>query len=102
MIQDHKTIRIGGIDYRVEYVPGLHEDGAKLTGCISHNHTLIQIEADQAAPSMMQTLFHEILHAILEQAGQREGVSHKALAALAYGLVGVLRDSPWLGLVVEL
>ena len=102
MIQDHKVIRIGGLDYRINYVQGLHDDDVKLCGNCSHVQTTIGIEENQSDWSMMQTLFHEILHVVAEQAGQRKAVIHEALAGMAYGLMGVLRDNPWLGQVAEL
>jgi hypothetical protein len=40
------------------------------------------------------TLWHEIIHAILDQAGQ--GCEEGAVDALAHGVVSVLRDNPML------
>lgn len=91
------VIRIGGIDYEVEEVPNLcTEDGAKrLNGDIFHDRCQIRVDQNLSPQIKSVTVWHEIIHGILTQAGARKQ-DETQIEALAYGIVQVLRDNPQL------
>jgi len=93
----HKTVKIGPIAYALVEVGDLHSGGVELDGQVRHCLSEIRIERDQEEQSKTQTLWHEIVHIILNQAGRREDSKNEDLVeALAYGLMGVIQDNPWL------
>jgi hypothetical protein len=91
-----QSMRIGAVDYTVHVVADLKDGSQKLSGWIQHERTRIWLERDQSAQVMRQTLWHEVLHALLVQAGHDGTLSDPVIEALAYGIVGVLRDNLWL------
>lgn len=91
-----KAIRVGGIDYTIARVRGLHaEDGQKLSGHIIYDRCRIEIERDLAPASAQQVLWHEALHALLTHSGRNQH-DEGQIEVLSYGLMALLRDNPWL------
>lgn len=89
------TIRIGGVDYSVVTVQGLRDGKHELNGRIRYNQCLIEIEADMHPHKQFITLWHEILHGLIEHAGieqPEEGI----ILSLGYGITQVLRDNEYL------
>jgi len=86
-------IIIGAIAYEVIEVAELASEHGTLCGEISSTKCRIRIDADMAAPVKQVTLWHEIIHGILFNAGYREH-DEQQIDALAYGLMQVLRDNP--------
>jgi len=88
-----EAVKIGGIVYQVQLVPDLADGKQKLDGHIQYRPCLIQIEAQLAEQMQMLTLWHEILHAMLTQAGQKQ-LPEPVIEALTYGIFQALRDNP--------
>lgn len=91
-----ETVKIGGVDYIVEYVPDLRDGDQGLNGWIRYNDCKIQIDADLSDQRKRIVLWHEIVHGLLENAGAESEHDEKIVVALGYGLVQVLRDNPQL------
>lgn len=92
------NVKIGAVNYSIKEVHDLHRvesDGKKtgLHGQILYTTCQISIEKEQAHDVNVSTLWHEIVHGILTQAGQNEQ-DENHICALGYGLVQVLRDNP--------
>ncbi len=93
-------IRIGFHDYEVEYVEGLEIEDNEIMGVIYENAKKIFVSAchhEQDVPktSLVQTLMHEILHAIdfmteFEVFKDKEG----AIEVFSEYLCMVIRDNP--------
>jgi hypothetical protein len=96
-VRNHpETIKVGAIIYQIVDVPGLHnETGEKYDGHILYSKEEIRLEADLASQTKRQTLWHEVIHAILIQAGHQKH-DEGQVDALAYGIMNVLQDNPWL------
>ena len=92
------TIKIGGMVFSLEEITGLHEDGTKLSGRIRYDGCVISIETGDCAQAKWQTTWHEVIHALFHQSGRRE-VGHDVVDMLAFGVLQVLRDNPWLARV---
>lgn len=93
-------IKIGPITYNIVAVPGLHSnDGKSLYGEVKYGLCEVRIEADNSPQQDRQTLWHEIVHIILEQLGRGDGgdVGKEGLVdSMAYALMQVVQDNPWL------
>lgn len=92
-----KTLKVGGITYKVEEVKDLHlMDGegnkSDFHGLIYHDSATIQLEQDQSEDVKKATLIHEALHAILTQSGH-ENHDESVITALGYGLLRFIRDN---------
>lgn len=89
-----RSVRIGGMDYAVEYVQDLHDDTGKLDGRIHHGRTTIQLDAGMSDQGMDQALLHELVHGILTQLGKQKISRDEGLVdALAYSIVQIIRDN---------
>jgi hypothetical protein len=89
-----KTLRVGPIDYDVTFVPRLQADGESVNGYISHNACTVEVDAEMAPQTRAVTVWHETLHAILVQSGRVNDHDEELIDAIAYGIIGVLRDNP--------
>lgn len=67
-----KSFRIGSVDYAVKEVEGLHDSGQELLGCVTYHDTLIRIDSESSECRKKGVLIHEILHAMLYEAGYDE------------------------------
>jgi hypothetical protein len=92
-----EQIKIGPIVYELVDVAGLHdqEDRCKLDGHIRYGPCIIELEKNLSPQARCQVLWHEVLHAILAHAGYQKH-DDCLLDALAYGIMAVLQDNPWL------
>ena len=90
-----RSIKIGGLSFRVEFVQRLLSDdgNTKLNGHIRYGPCLIQVEIENNEQVQKITVLHEIMHGILTQAGIEED-HEKLVEILAYGLFGVLINNP--------
>ena len=84
-----ETITIGAVVYRVVE----RELDGTLCGDIDPMACRIRIRDDMHAQAQQVTLWHEVIHGILMNAGYRDH-DEQQIDALAYGLVQVLRDNP--------
>jgi hypothetical protein len=89
-----RQLRIGPYIYRVEYVDGLRaDDDTRLAGNIEYERAVISIDQNSIEAVQLVTLFHEVIHGILANAG----ITHhkeRLIDAIATGLVQVLIDNP--------
>jgi len=67
-IFDEKEIKVGGALYIVQEVEGLQRKYG-LFGQVDFSDCVIQIDADLTTERKEQTLVHEVLHAIMFEAG---------------------------------
>jgi hypothetical protein len=96
-------IKIGPMVFQVTKVGALkNSKGERFDGWIYHDTCRICLDENLTDQYERVVLWHEIIHEILTQAGvedQNEGL----IDAMAYGLVGVLQDNPWLaGWMIDL
>jgi len=96
-------IKIGPITYEIVAVPGLRseDDGKKLFGEVKHGSCEIRIESEYSPQQRRQTLWHEILHVVLTQLGRKENQDESLVDSLAYAMMRVVEDNPWLGVSAE-
>lgn len=90
-------IKIGPTRFQITVIENLRDprNDESLDGHILYGESRIYLNAKLGDQSRRQTLWHEILHAVLVQAGVQEH-DEQQIDALAYGVVGVLQDNPWL------
>lgn len=89
-----KTLRICGFDYSVSFKEAPIVGGELCDG--SHNRSTLQIEIREGLPPQMKylTLWHEILHAIIDSAALKVENEEAVVEAVANGIVQVLQDNP--------
>jgi Zn-dependent peptidase ImmA (M78 family) len=92
------TVRIGILDYEIRERKGLRQDAdPKACGRFNYAEQAIDLETELPQPFKRVVLWHEIVHAILEQSGHCDYKHDESLCdALSYALVQILRDNPWL------
>ena len=89
-----KSIKVGALHFEVELVRDFNEDGRPLDGQIDHGMAKITIKGNLNKQLQVQTLLHEIVHAIESQTGRRQELKEPMIDALAFGFYQVLRDNP--------
>ena len=89
-------IKIGAVCYSLEYIENLQDDGRPLDGQIDHGLAKISIKSNMDDQIRVQTLLHEIIHAIETQTGRRRELKEPMIDALAFGIYQVMRDNPHL------
>ena len=94
------NVKIGPLVYKVVFDGNLTgEEGPPIFGAIVISKSTIFVE-DLADDQWKRiTLLHEIIHAMLDQAGQEQ--NENVINALAHGVYGLLKDNPdlieWIG-----
>ena len=87
------SVKVGPIIYQVIETRGLvSSEGKKLDGQIDYGGCLIEIEEGIHPQQKALTLAHEIIHAIMFQAGYTEH-DESVIDSLAYGWLSVLQDN---------
>lgn len=97
---NHKFIWIGPLLYTIEEVPNLVGTGSngnltQFYGQVDFGEQTIKIEANNSPERQYITLWHELVHVIMEQAGQ--DIPETAVEALGYGIAQVIKENPWMG-----
>ena len=78
-------IKIGPMEFTIEAVNDLQEGNAKLLGKINSADLILHVDDSLPKQAMEQTIWHESLHAILEQLGQVKHAGDESLVdPLAY------------------
>ena len=90
-----KTIVISPLTYVVEQVTDLYHKGTPVFGVFDPSKLIIQIEQNMPEQRKPITLWHEVLHAILNHV-ERKDVDEDIMTILAFGIVGVLQTNPTL------
>lgn len=92
---DPITLRIGAVDYKIQCVERLTDEGAQRFYGLHHLTTsLIEIDAEQGPQNAWNTLWHETLHAVCDAAGIEKHPDENIIRALSEGICGALRDNP--------
>jgi hypothetical protein len=84
-------VKIGAVHYQVIRDTALHDTG--YNGQIRYNRCQIVVAGEMHPTAAIQTLWHEIIHGILTQAGitkQQESI----VDAMAWGILQVIRENP--------
>ena len=90
-----QTLKVGPMHYRLVVAGRIAADpGESVIGQVEHDSEVIRLADSQSPRNMAVTLVHELLHAIERQAAMK--LKEREIDALAYGLVEVLGDNPWL------
>ena len=92
-----QNLTVGPLVYTVEEIADLRHEGVPIFGEINPTRKVcyITIERDMPMQRKQVTLWHELIHAILNHA-QRSDVSDEVVGVLAFGIVDLLKDNPWL------
>lgn len=69
---DEGRVEIGGVVYDIELVSSLNTNGEIMQGLIQYNECLISINEDINIQKKLQTLAHEIVHAMLNEANLKQ------------------------------
>jgi hypothetical protein len=95
-------VKIGGIVYTIKKVDNLCDrDGNKADGILKHGTTEILLDSGLNIQAYMQTLLHEIFHAILTQIGRGEE-EDSFVDALAFQWMAVLRSPDFVKSISEM
>jgi predicted metal-dependent peptidase len=86
-----RAIKIGGIRYAVIADNRLID--SLRSGEMRHMRAEIAVLPDATPELLPQTLWHEVLHAVLLHAGIKDH-DETQIDVIAYGIVQVLRDNP--------
>ena len=90
-----ETLHLGPMDYTLDPVQDLRHRHEKVDGHVSYHETAIYVEAQTGEQCQRATIWHEVLHVILAQAGYPEH-DEAQLEVLAHGIMDALRRNPWL------
>ena len=87
-----KSVKVGPTDFSIEYVP-LNDE---LFGDFSYINSRIRIEENLKGTALVDTVLHEILHAMwkLGQLKDKREDEERAVAIMETNLTKVLRDNP--------
>src|SRR5574337_721701 len=85
------SVKVGPLTYQIREVD--HIEDQKYAGMIYYTENLIEINKTTAEQHKPITVIHEIIHAIMHQAGYQEH-DESVIEALSYGLLQTLRENP--------
>lgn len=89
------SVRIGGVEYPIQYIENLN-DGVNLAyGRIDYENCVIQLSSTigTAHERQCRTLWHEILHGIREHAGLAIEKEEEIVDMFAKGIYQILQDN---------
>ena len=87
-----KSIRVGSVNYEVRVVDDLHDKGQELFGWVTYGDALIRIDSASSVGRKKNVLIHELLHAMLYEAGYDEQ-DEEMVRRLGNVMTQVLRDN---------
>lgn len=88
-----KRVKIGPIVFDVVEEVNLIGENRRLDGRITYAEAKIRLDRDLNKQSMIQTLLHEMVHAVAQQLG-RPIEDEDLIDAIAYSVYQVLQDNP--------
>ena len=89
-----KSVRIGGVDYKIIQVPDLNDGNNILYGEINYGESITKINSNnQGEQHQCIALWHEILHGILEHANLEIEQDELLVSVLSKGIYQVLQDN---------
>lgn len=90
-----ESVRIGGIEYRVQYEDNLRSGADICYGYISYDDSTITLSTTDGAGHQRRcvTLWHEILHGIQEHSGIPVENEEEVITMFAKGIYQVLQDN---------
>lgn len=87
-------IRVGCINYEIVFLDGLvDDDGAAIYGQAAYDACEIRINSMLESQARVSTLWHEILHTILVNAGYTGDHDEQLISAIANGVHQVIIDN---------
>jgi hypothetical protein len=90
-----KTIRIGCLEYTIKEVDKLVDDDDRpIYGQVAYGDCEILIWKELDPQVRRATLWHEIIHAILVNAGYVGEHDEQMVSAISHGIYDVLLDNP--------
>jgi hypothetical protein len=91
-----KSIKIGGVNYEIQYIPDLNNGVEVLYGNINFEQSVIKLSSTIACSQQAQciTLLHEILHGIAEHAKLKIENEEHIVNVLSNGIFQVVQDNP--------
>lgn len=94
----HHRVRIGAFDFDIKFWDTHETYSTQKFGECSSVEFVIRMQREfQCRTKAVDTLFHEILHAMYYTYGIRSGDDEeRTVAAISTGLVALFRDNPWL------
>lgn len=90
-----ESVRIGGIEYKIQYQENLRSGVNLCYGYICYDDSTITLSSTDGAGHQRQcvTLWHEILHGIQEHAGIPVENDEEVITMFAKGIYQVLQDN---------
>lgn len=90
-----ESVRIAGVEYAVLYVPHLNNGVNLAYGHIDYEKSVIELSATIGTEyqKMCKTLWHEILHGIIENNGMEVENEEAVVDMFAKGIYQVLQDN---------
>ena len=90
-----ESIRIGGVEYEIEYVENLREGNRLLYGQIDYDNNKLRLSASDGIGHQHRciTLLHEVLHGIREHACMDIENEEEVVEMFSKGLYQFLQDN---------
>ena len=90
-----ESIRIGGVEYEVQYAENLRIGTELVYGYIDYDNSTITLSTTDGAGHQHQciTLWHEILHGIREHSGMNIDNEEAIVEMFSKGIYQVLQDN---------
>lgn len=93
-------VKIGCYNYKIIITnePIVIDNNTNYSGCIDYVKHEIKIKKDMPSDNITQTLWHEIIHGILDYFGidDADEDHEKIVDAISKGVIMVVNDNKWL------
>jgi len=89
-------IKIGSQTFKITHVTDLHNGSNELDGWLQPWKSSITLDTRLDVFSTRQTLWHEIIHQLVNLAGIKEVVPESAIDSLSYGIIQILEDNKFI------
>ena len=90
-----EVIRIGGMDYSIEYIPDFNTGTQLALGqCNFDRHNIYLASNLQGQQGIEQTFIHEVLHGICNHFDLGLNKDEDSIDKLAKGIYMVIKDNP--------